>query len=466
MVRRLSSILAALLILSTLALLWRHDRPEPLDRYDQRFYLGIAFDLRHHHRFTDGFFFDGGDDRTIRPSGMRFTPLYPVLLAGAAALDPAFAAATDCVVAHRGAADTCSRAGGHVRQLQFLLLAAIFWMTWWQAAACTGRVRTGWIALAVSLPTAPLLLLSVDYLMTEITSLFLAMLAQTAVLGAMADPRRRTAWSLAAGSALGLATLARPAFLLLAVAAIVVAVLLGLRRRGILRPACCFALAALLPVGGWIARNLVVMHRAALTFGYASHTFVQRLSFDTMTWREYALSFACWMPDGNGIGALLAGRHACDRFGWDDHADSFYAIGIGPMLRDTLQQAGGWEHHMRFLLRSFLLADPPRQVGWHLMVTIPLALRGAFVDHWWGFVLSIPCAALTALALAARCRALRRQRSCPPVVDRFLVVSLPAWFMLGLNAAIAVNQTRYNLMLIAPFAIAAALAIEAPRRGG
>jgi hypothetical protein len=43
---------------------------------------------------------------------------------------------------------------------------------------------------------------------------------------------------------------------------------------------------------------------------------------------------------------------------------------------------------------------------------------------------------------------------------RYLVVALPAWFMLALNAAVAVNQVRYNLMLIPPYAIAGAMLLE------
>jgi len=39
----------------------------------------------------------------------------------------------------------------------------------------------------------------------------------------------------------------------------------------------------------------------------------------------------------------------------------------------------------------------------------------------------------------------------------FLFVALPTWFMLALNAAVAVNQVRYNLMLIPPYALAGAM---------
>ncbi len=457
-VRMRFPILALLLVVVVLALCWRGDRVQPLDRYDQRFYLGIAFDLRHHHRFTDGFFFAGGNDRTERPSGMRFTPLYPALLAAAASVSPSFAASTDCLVAQGGDAAGCTRDTGPMRPMQFAMLAATFWMIWWLGSRI-GRPRTGWITLLLLLPAAPLLLLSVDYMMTETISLFLVVLAQSCAVAATLPGWRPGRWALGAGLALGFATLARPAFELLAGVSILAAMGAALRHDSARKPVLLFTLGAVLPVATWIARNAVVMHRAALTFGYASHTFVQRLSFNSMDWREYGRSFVCWMPDGNGLGSLLFDRHACDRFGWDDHPNSFYAIGIGPMLQDTLRRAGGWAHHGAYLVRHFLLADPLHQIGWHLAVTLPLLLRGLFVDHWWGFVLSIPLAAVTI-------RALRRSVGTVPSLParRFLLVALPAWFMLLVNAAVAVNQTRYNLMLVAPLAIAGALAIDAPRR--
>jgi hypothetical protein len=102
---------------------------------------------------------------------------------------------------------------------------------------------------------------------------------------------------------------------------------------------------------------------------------------------------------------------------------------------------------MSYLLHTYIFAMPL----WHLAVTVPLALRGAYVDHWWGFVLLFA-------ALWCTARAARRYDW------RYLLVALPAWFMLGLNAAVAVNQTRYNLMLILPFAMAGALALEGVRK--
>ncbi len=464
-VRSRPCLLVALLILVVLGGCWTRSRVQPLETYDQPFYLGIAFDLLHHGRFTDGYRFAGGDAATSRPPGMRFTPLYPTLLAAAATIDPALRHGMDCLVAQRSQA-ACTRAAPSVRWLQFVMLAGTMGMLCWCGWRCSGRPRTGLIALGLALPTAPLLLSSVDYLMTEIVSLFLVVAFQALALRAMpaddAPWRPDSTWLFASGVALGLAVLCRPAFAALAAAVLAAGTvrLAAASGRGAARALLGLAAGIGCVVLPWILRNALVMGRPALTFGYASHSLVQRLSFDAMRRHEYAMSFVCWLPDGNGLGAALAGRHACDRFGWDDHPDSFYAIGIGPMLNRTVAQAGGWSHHMSFLLHTFLLRDPVRQLGWHAAVTVPLALRGLYIDHWWGFVLGPVCAVATVQALGHRGSA----------AGRLLLLCLPGWFMLAVNAAVAVNQVRYNLMLVVPFSIAGALALEravgtATRRG-
>jgi hypothetical protein len=64
-------------------------------------------------------------------------------------------------------------------------------------------------------------------------------------------------------------------------------------------------------------------------------------------------------------------------------------------------------------------------------------------------------------------RALRRPRIGESRFDRgvYLVTMLPALFMLAFNAGVAVNQVRYNLMLIPAYAIAGGLTFRqfAPR---
>ena len=447
----LAPLSALLLILAVLVALWPRAAVTPLSSFDQRFYLGIAFDLRHSGRFTDGFSYAGGGPDTPRPPGMRFTPLYPAFLAAAASFDPQLRRAINCVERTAGRDPACPRAAPVARWSQFLMLVAFYWLLWGAIRRVTGSARTGFIGLGLALMTAPLLLLSVNTLMTETMSLLLSgaacALAAEAVMRTHAghSRNRMLGWWLACGLLLGLSVLSRPAFLYLLWAGLAVGILVSLR---IGSPRLLAGLGALLAGAGlvvlpWILRNALLLHRAALSFGYASHTLIQRIAFDAMTPREYGLSFVCWLPDGSGLGRLIAGRHACDRFGWEEHADSFYSIGTGPLLRESLAAAGGWPNHMQYILHHYLLTDPL----WHLAVTVPLALRGLYIDHYWGLLLA-------PISLLAMIRAMREGNA------GLLLLSLPAWFLLVFNALVAVNQPRYNLLLILPYSLAGAMLVD------
>ena len=442
------SLSALLLILAVLAGLSPSAKVTPLSSYDQRFYLGIAYDLRQHGRFTDGFAYAGGDADTLRPPGMRFTPLYPGFLAAMASLDPGLRRGIACVEQTLGRDPSCPRAAPLTRLAQLLMLAGFYWLLWAAIGSATGSAQAGWTGLAVALPTAPDMLRFAATLMTETLSLLLSgaacALAAAAVRPGL-DARTRARRWLACGAVLGLAALSRPAFLYLLWAGLAAAGVLALRRNraAIAASALAFASGTGLVVLPWVLRNALVMHRAALTFGYASHTLIQRVAFDAMTPREYALSFVCWLPNGAGLGRLIAGAHACDRFGWDEHANSFYAIGTGPLLAQSLAAAGGWPNHLHYVVHHYLLAHPFK----HLLVTLPLALRGLYIDHYWGLLLA-------PVSLAVMVRAWRRDQ------PSILLLSVPAWFLLLFNAFVAVNQPRYNFLLILPFSLAGALLIE------
>ncbi len=446
---RRQSLAALTLILLVTGVLWQGQPVRSLNEFDQPFYLGIAYDLVHHRRFTDGFMFAGAGTAGLRPQGMRFAPLYPALVAAAAGMDGKLRAGMDCVVAGAGQDPACPRAAPLLRWLQFGELAGFFWLLWWMARRIGGGAL-GWLALGLALCTTKLLLGSVAYLMTEMTTLLLSTAAMACGLAATAGAgRRRLGWAAAAGLLLALAALTRPAFLYLIPAVLLGAALLGRRRAwpGL----AAFAGAAALTLAPWVARNAVVLGRPALTYGYDSHTLVQRIAFDTMTWREYAQSFLCWMPDGNALGRHLAPT-GCDRFGWDDHPNSFYVIGLRHMLPETLAASGGYDHHLGYLLTHYILRNPL----WHALVSLPLALRGAYVAHWWGFVLF-----WAALGLTWSARPWRGQDEGSMWRPGVLLLAWPAWFMLAFNASVAVNQVRYNLLLIPLYAVAGAWLLAA-----
>ena len=440
--------LALLLVVATLAIHWSRSPIQDLHDFDQPDYLGIAYDLRHSDRFTDGYLNASPGPDGTRPPGMRFAPLYPAVLAVAAMFDPAFDRAMSCVV-EQDADHLCPRSASLVRSVQFALLCGVYLLLWWIAAAASGSRRVGWIALALGLFAAPALMGGVNYMMTENLTLFLVTAATAAALKATANARvhaRQGAWFALAGALLGLAALTRPAFeyLFLASAAtgLTLALLQSPRRQAFIRALCFVAggCAVMLP---WIVRNDLVLSRPALSFGYASEVLVQRIAFDAMSWTEFGQSFVCWLPDGSGMGTLLWGAGACARFQLEQRADTFYWIGNTTLLHSTVAAAGGLDHHLSYLVHTYIIPD----LAWHVMVSIPLALRGVSINHYWGFVLTFVCAAMTWRALRTGDR-------------RILIVTLPGWFMLAFHAACAVNQVRYNLMLVVPFALAGGLALD------
>ena len=446
-VRHLSGWLGALMtILAVTGIVALREKPLSLSAFDQPFYLGIASDLMAAGRFTNGFMFDVHGPAELRASGMRFSPIYPAMLAAAAAADPVLRRGMACVVATSDAPNACQSAAPLMRAVQFCMMAGFFLLVWWIGGVVGGGVGMAWLTLVVALMAAPLLMRSAMLLMTETTCLLFA----TAAIAAWLRAALRTAswgWAGACGGLLALTALTRPGFLYLlpvcAIAALVLAACHGGERAGWLR-ALALAGGGVVVLAPWILRNWLVMGRAALTYGYDSHTLVQRIAFDTMSWREYGLAYLCWLPDGTSLGRHFVGPGACDRFGWDEQPDSFYVLGLRHMLEQTLKAAGGYDHHLSYLLHTYILAMPV----WHMAVSVPLALRGAYVAHWWGFVLLPVCLWVSA-------RALRRGEPA------YLAVALPALFMLIFNASVAVNQVRYNLLLVPAYAVAGALCLRA-----
>ncbi len=374
--------------------------------------------------------------------GCDFAPLYPALVAGAARLDPGLARGMACVVATNDRDPGCPSHAPSLRALQSAELCAFFWLVWWMGGVM-GGAGVGWLSLLVGLGAAPLLVASALTLMTETTCLLLSTASIAAGVAAVrAQGGRRLRWAAAAGVLLGLTILTRPAFFYALPAVLLALPLFG--RRPALPSAAVLAGGAACVLAPWLLRNALVLGHLALTRGYDSHTLVQRIAFDTMTWREYAMSYVCWLPDGRAYGRALDGAGACDRFGWDAD-NSFYLIGLRHMLPQTLQAAGGYPNHLGYLLHTYIFKMPVK----HVLVSIPLALRGAYVAHWWGFF-------LMPIALWTTWRALRGgiENAAP-----MLVIALPAWFMLAFNAAVAVNQVRYNLLLVPAYSVSGALAL-------
>ena len=442
---RSRTLLAAAVIAAWLGLLWSQARPAaPFHTFDQPLYLGIAYDLQHLHRFTDGSGFATPHFDPARAPGMEIMPLYPAFLAASAMLDPAFDRSLRCFV-ERADSPSCPNRAPLPRSLQFAMVAAVYLMLWRIAVRATGSQRIGALSLGVGLLAAPVLIRGVDMLMTETLTLVLVTAATAAAVEA-AQSRRPTGWVLLSGVMLGLTAMTRPAFVYLLPAGAIAGALLAVIRP---RPVRGLALVAAFLLGGavtiapWVARNAAVLSRPAMTSGYAALVLAQRVAFDRMTWPQYAAFYLCGLPDGNGMGNLLLGPNACEPFQYENHPGTFYYAGNNTFMQQTIAAAGGRQQQFGYLLHHYILADPL----WHALVTIPMALRGLWIDHYWGLILALLCVPLT-------WRAVRRGD------DALLAATLPGWFMLAFHGAVAVNQERYNLMLIIPFSLAGGVALE------
>ena len=210
------------------------------------------------------------------------------------------------------------------------------------------------------------------------------------------------------------------------------------RWRAVLIHGFAFVLAWLVIVGPWLVRNAVSAGKWGLTEEYGSAALIERFAFDDMTAREFMLAFPYCLP---GIGEPVVnwafGPQAMARFVYD-RPGSFFEV--GRLHRDKLVEGHG---RLDPLIKD-LIRDEMAQRWWrYLLVSLPLAWCGMWVGGWFGL-------ALVPLFGCACVMAVRRSKPL------FLLYAAPAVVMLALHAAVANHYTRYNLILIGPFAAGAA----------
>jgi len=247
-----------------------------------------------------------------------------------------------------------------------------------------------------------------------------------------------------AGALLGLLVLTRAAYVPLIVVVpllIIISFRPGERLTG--RTAvhvAAFILACAAVVGPWMVRNAVSVGHWGLTEEYGSAALIERFALNDMTAREFLLAFPYCLP---AIGPPLVhaafGEGAMDRFVYYTPKSFFHA---GRLARDKLVEA----HGRLDPLIGGLVRDEMHKNWWrHLLVSVPIGWCGMWVGGILGLVLVPLFAAAAMLARGISHRLL-------------LIYAAPAVAMLGLHALIANQDTRYNLILIGPLAIAGAWA--------
>lgn len=416
-------------------------RPDPLQP-DERTYLAIINTLLRTGVYSDGDMNAGG---VAGEPGRFIAPAYPMMVAGLAKLDGTLASRLECLGrSERKAPRTACGRLWALDITQTLLaaigLAAVFAI----AHMVSGSSAVAWGTLLIALATGETAtyarLILTDTLASTALYLFLAAL--------VALTERDRSWLAAvAGAALGLVTLSRPAFAYLLYAAAAGIVGLGLLRNRLstpFRPAHGLILlaAGICVLSPWLLRNRLLFGDAALTAGYGALALGQRVAYNAMTWTEWGAAWIFWLPDvGDDLARALFQPQTTHRLGFTA-SDTFYQVGNGPLLTNALEAAGGPEHQLGYLIKTYILGDPVK----HIAVTLALAWRGMWAGKWLG-----PIALAVAWPVV---RELSRRGRLSPL----LALTLPLLFMLGLHAFVSVNIVRYNVPMISLYAFIVAVA--------
>lgn len=415
-----------------------------LQDFDQPFYVTLAYDLDRYGVFSNGPFSGIDDTATAPPAGMFFGPVYPALVAAVMKLDPRFAAAARCSVeANRGHRDiaTCDAYDLPIRLLNALLLA-IAVVAIAAAAELMFRRRVMFVVAGLCVLVALACEASAfSYIMTESAIFAIYSVFMLAIV--LAWRSGRTGHFILGGALLGLLCLAKPSYLVLfpMVAALSFVYLHWLsdpRRPHALGCVLAFSLAFGCVAGAWVVRNGVSVGKFGFTEEYGAVVLIERFAYNDMTVREFFQAFPYCTP---GLGEVVFdpvyGTDSMHRFTYHTEG-SFFHVGRG--RRDALvAQYGRLDPLIPGIIR-----DEMRNDWWrHLLVSIPLAWCGL----WAGWLASL---VLVPLFVWACVRAVRTRQ---PLL---LLYATPAVAMLGLDALIGNHYTRYNLILIGPFAVGAA----------
>jgi len=422
--------------------------PKWLSDFDQSFYLTIAYDIDHHGVFSNGIFDTTDSTREVPPPGMFFVPGYPLLVLTAMKIDPRFARAVECSVeANHNKRDgsQCEVYATPIHIIHALLLAFAVLAIAMAGEAIFGSTLVFWfsgvLATAGLLTEADLF----SFVMTESLTVSLYSIAMLFAVLAWKCMSNRY-WALA-GLVLGLLCLTRPSFVILIPVLVILIAWRGRQpatggARSRWRGTLAFAAATIVVIGPWIIRNHISVGKWGLTEEYGSAVLIERFAYNDMTIREFFTAFPYCTP---GLGDLafdqIYGRDSMHRFVYHT-PDSFFHVGRG--RRDTLVKEHG---RLDPLIRGIVLEEMRANWWRHLLVSIPLAWCGM----WAGWIVALVMIPLFGCACV---RAIRQRQSM------LLFYAAPAIIMLGLHALVANHYTRYNLILIGPFAVGAASLIS------
>ena len=382
--------------------------------------------------------------------GRFFAPAYPILVHLVQQLDPRLASAIRCQVRYPEETPkpggACPGTFATLVALQVLLWAITALAVFHMALLLARNETVAWLAMVIALASGEPGYYARTYLSENATvpafCLFM-LFAMRAVEG------RRTRDFAYAGLAMGVAALARPAYaylFYLLVPLMALAAVLLKRRRDVpsLQQTGLFAVVTLAVLAPWMLRNLVQFGSTTLSAGYAELILMQRVSYNQMSWAEWWVAWIYWLPDfGDDVARLLFPPELWERLGWS-HPQNYYVDGGEGRFRETILAAVPNDADvLPLLMKTYLLGD----LGKHVVVTLPLTLRGLGVAKYLsvaGWVLLWPV--------------LRRMQAEGRLAP-FLALLLPPLLMAGLHGFVSVNIERYNIPMVAVYAVVIAVSV-------
>ncbi|MCK5374893.1 MAG: hypothetical protein KAJ40_06375 [Alphaproteobacteria bacterium] len=404
-------------------------------------YMSIAKTLADNGIFTNGTMVKKDTSDKHDNAGMFFAPLYPALLSVIMKFDKTFYDTVSCHVTAKNPATNCAHDFGILGYVQIALASLSTLLIWLAGFMITKRYSAAWLAMGISL-LAEAYAYYTAQIMTE--NLVFPLFSATCLFIVFAWKYKKTwPWFLA-GISLGLLALTRPSFVYLFYFGIItVSFLSGFQNTASFRKKLGLPLLFLIGYAGivtpWIIRNGQTFGQYSISKGYAPFILVQRIAYNDMSWKEWAVSFVYGLPDfGDSLAEDLFNKKDYERFDYSN-PEGFYLIGNSVLREKTEKAAGGRENHLAYLVKHGILENPFK----HTIVTLSLAWRGMWVSQYWGLVTIL-------LFSGVFIYALRRKWW------EFVIFSVPPWFMLGFHAFTSVNVVRYNLILIPCLSISAA----------
>lgn len=416
---------------------------------DALLYLSIAVDLVKTGIFTDGYFQKIAEYIGPQGQGMFFPPLYPFFLSTVMHFDPGFYQMAQCLVIEENRLNNiCELSMKGLIISQAIIASCSLFMIWLSAYIITKNKRTSWCAMFLAALAQAYAYYATQALNENLVFPLFSAFCLFLVLGIQT---KNWKYFLVSGVTIGILSLTRPSYLYIAYMGLFCAALFFLW--GLIRNnKGCYQTTRLLLVlfigfaatlAPWSMRNASLFNQYTISSGYAPFILVQRVAYNQMTPKEWLVSFVYGLPDfGDNLAEKYFNETDYKRFRYDEPT-GFYYQGNGPLKEQLTEDAGGRKNLLSHLLKNYVLGDLLK----HVMVTFSLVWSGMWVSKYWGLI-AIPIF----LAVTGKCLAVQKYD--------LILYSIPAWFMLGLNAFTSVNVVRYNLVMIPCLAIAVAILIS------